>query len=88
MCSMPGMVENSLSERGGDGRCHGVGIRSGQRSLNADGRVLDLRQVADGQGKIAEKTESGDGRDQQRGRGSAADEEVGKAHNQVTLRGT
>ena len=50
-------------ERSGDGRCHCVGIRAGQRRLDANSRVLDLRQIADGQVEVAEKTEPGDGRD-------------------------
>jgi hypothetical protein len=35
-------------ERSGDGRCHSVGIRPGQRSLNVYRRVLDIRQERSG----------------------------------------
>ena len=67
-------------KRSGDRRCHGVGIRSGQRGPDLDGRILDLREIADGQREVAQKTKTGDGRDKQRGRGGAANEEVSKAH--------
>jgi len=33
--------------------------------MDADGRILDLGQVADGQREVGQQTEAGDGRDQQ-----------------------
>ena len=67
-------------ERAGDRRRHGARIGAGQAGADVEGRVVDLRQIADRQRAVGEDAEQRDRRHQQAGRDRAPDEDFGEVH--------